>query len=158
MFFARAWSHSAQSWCLINICLLKKHSSDQFVFIENALLKNHIFLIEMLRKGCLFKKFNWIIFFLYYQEIQYFSPKNMILVFRRKMKDEVSQKMHRNIIFSVYWVKMVFLFPRNMILPLCWKIKLIFSQENVPDDDISSIIKQEDIPPRKYDISSDRKR
>ena len=67
------------------------------------------------------------IFLLYYLESQYFfSLKCMILSFRWKMKDDLSQKRHRNIIFSVYSVKMVFLFPTNMILPLC-QAKMIFS-------------------------------
>ena len=47
----------------------------------------------------------------------------MILFFRRKMKDVLSQKIHVNMTFSVYSVKMVFLFPTNMILPFCRKSK-----------------------------------
>ena len=47
----------------------------------------------------------------------------MILCFRRKMKNDLSQKIHGNLIFSVYSVKMVFHFSTNMILPFCQKSK-----------------------------------
>ena len=46
----------------------------------------------------------------------FFSPENMILFFRQKMKDRLSQKIQRSMIFSVYSVKIVSLFPSNMIL------------------------------------------
>ena len=53
-----------------------------------------------------------------------FFLENMILFFRRKMADNISQKIiHENMVFSAYLVKMVFLFPRNMILPFCQKSK-----------------------------------
>ena len=52
-----------------------------------------------------------------------FFPENMILFFRRKIKDELSQKIHGNITFSVHSVTMVFLFPTNVILPFCQKSK-----------------------------------
>ena len=58
-----------------------------------------------------------------------FSPKNMILFFRWKMKDDLSQKIHGNI-FSVYSVKMVL-------------------KEDTLKDNISSIIEKDDIHPRK---------
>ena len=47
----------------------------------------------------------------------------IILFFRQKMKDDLSQKIHGNMMFSVYSVKTVFRFPTNMILPYCQKNK-----------------------------------
>ena len=62
--------------------------------------------------------------FLYYQERRYFFfPKIWILFFRRKMKDDLSQKTHGNVIFSLYLVKVVLLFPINMILTFYYPIK-----------------------------------
>ena len=83
--------------------------------------------------------------------------ENMILFLRRKMKDDLSQKRHGNMIFSVYSVKMVFFF-----LQICYYLsvrnpKIIFSRKSTLRDDISRIIEKDDIYPRKYGISSDRK-
>ena len=50
-------------------------------------------------------------------------PENLILFLRRKIKDDLSRKIHGNMISSVYAVKMVFLFITNMILPFCQKSK-----------------------------------
>ena len=75
-----------------------------------------------------------------------FFPENMILFFRRKMKDVLSPKILGNMIFSIYLVKMVLLFPANMILK---KAKMIFSRKSVLKDDISGIIEKDDIHPRK---------
>ena len=46
--------------------------------------------------------------------------KNMILFFRRKMKDDHFQKIHGNMIFSVY---MYDVYVTHMILPFCKKKK-----------------------------------
>ena len=76
---------------------------------------------------------------------------NMILFFRRKMKDDLSQKniwkyntfckcfgkiflpknLHWNMIFLVLSGKMVFLFPKNMILFFRRKMKDDLSQKNI---------------------------
>ena len=69
------------------------------------------------------------------------------LIFRWKMKDDLSQKRHRNIIFSVYSVKMVFLFPTNMILPLCQERRS--SPEKIHLKMHSGIIEKDDIHPKK---------
>ena len=53
----------------------------------------------------------------------FFSPENMILFFRQKMKDHLSQKIQHSMIFSVYSVKIVSLFPSNMILTFCQESK-----------------------------------
>ena len=50
-----------------------------------------------------------------------------------------------------------FVFPRNIILPFCQKTKMIFSRKITHDDDISCIIEKDDVHPKKYCISSDRK-
>ena len=57
------------------------------------------------------------------RRVDFFSPENMILFFRQKMKDHLSQKIQRNMIFSVYSVKIVSLFPSNMILTFCQESK-----------------------------------
>ena len=54
-------------------------------------------------------------------------------------------------IFSVYSVKMVFLFPTN--ITLLSKKQRWSSAEKY----LSGVIEKDDIHPRKYDISSDRK-
>ena len=51
------------------------------------------------------------------------DPENMILFFRQKIKDNLSQRNHENMIFSLYLVKMVFLSPKNIISPFCHKSK-----------------------------------
>ena len=62
------------------------------------------------------------------------------------MRDDLSQKIHGNMVFSVYSIKMVFLFPTNMILP-----SFFFSRKKKTlKDDISGIIEEVDIHPRKY--------
>ena len=61
-------------------------------------------------------------------------PENMILFFRRKMKDDLSQKTHGNVIFSLYLVKVVLLFPINMILTFYYpikKAKIIFLKKKI---------------------------
>ena len=82
----------------------------------------------------------------------------MILFFRRKIKDFLSQKVHGNMIFSVYLIKTLFLFLANMILPFCQNKKMILSKKRRLKDDISCIIEKPDIHSRKYVTSSDRRR
>ena len=55
-------------------------------------------------------------FFFYHQERWHlFLLKIWYLFYGRKMKDDLSQKMHGNMMFSAYSVKMIFLFHTNMI-------------------------------------------
>ena len=68
------------------------------------------------------------------------------------MKDDRSQKY-----MEIYSVKMVFLSPTNMILPFCQKSKDDLLPKNTLKDDIFLLIEKDDIHPRKYGISSDRK-
>ena len=49
------------------------------------------------------KKFHWnMIFLISWGKMTFLFPKNMIFFSRRKMKDDISQKIHRNM-FSVCW-------------------------------------------------------
>ena len=92
-------------------------------YCSHCSLHEKLFFPQMFWKDCLSKKIaleyhlSCII-----RKDGIFFFENMILFFRRKMKDVLSQKIHGNI-FSVYSVKMVFLFPTNMILPFCQKSK-----------------------------------
>ena len=70
----------------------------------------------------------------------------------RKMKDNLSQKIHRSMMFSVCSVKMVFHFPTNTKLPFCQKNKGDLFPKNTPKDNISGITEKDDICPRKDDI------
>ena len=69
------------------------------------------------------------------------------------MKDDLSQKLHGNIRFSVYSVKMVFLFAANLILPFYQKSNdNLLPKKNTLKYDISGIIENDDIYPRKFGI------
>ena len=112
--------------------------------------KNHIFLFQMIWKDGFSKKNRTGIWsFLYYQGRWFsFFPKNMILFFRQKMKDDLSQKnirryavffkcsekmifpkkLHWNIVFLVLSEKWYFCLPENMIFFL-WMENDDLSQE-----------------------------
>ena len=68
--------------------------------------KNHIFFFQMFWKDSLSKKIaliydHWdMIFLVSPGKMIFLFPENMILLFRRKMKDDLSQKIHRNMIYS----------------------------------------------------------
>ena len=79
-------------------------------------------------------------------------PENMIFFYGRKMKDDLSQKIHGNMMFSVCSVKLIFLFPTNKKLPFCQKAKDDLFPKNAPKDDISGITGKDDIHPRKDNI------
>ena len=65
------------------------------------------------------------------------SGKTAFLFFYgRKMKGDLSQKIHGNVTFSVCSAKMVFLFLKNMKLPFCQKSKDDVLPKNIPHDDI----------------------
>ena len=61
-------------------------------------------------------------------------PENMILFFRQKMKDDLSQEIHGNMIFSVYMYKC---YKYDIIL-LPKKSKTIFSPESTLKGDSHS--------------------
>ena len=74
--------------------------------------------------------------------------KNMVFFPKRKVKDNISQKIHGNMMFSVYSVKMVFLFPTIMKLRFCQKSKDDFLLKNTLNDGISGITEKDDVYPR----------
>ena len=76
-----------------------------------------------------------------------------MLFYRRKVKYDLSQKIHGNVILSVYSVKMVFLFPQIWYYLSNDNIRT----KNALKDDISGIIEKDNIHSREYGISSDRK-
>ena len=80
----------------------------------------------------------------FFSKIRYF--------FRRKVKDDLSQKIHGNMMFSVYSVKMAFLFPTNMKLPFCQKSKDDLLWKDTFEDGIFAITEKDDAHPRKDDI------
>ena len=63
------------------------------------------------------------------------------------MKDDLSQKIHG----KIYLVKMVFYYLSVK------KSEMIFSRKDTLKDNIFGIIEKDDIHPRKYGISSNRK-
>ena len=67
---------------------------------------------------------------------------NMILIFRRKMKDDLSRNVHGKMIFSIYSVKILFLFTTNMILPFCQKSQDGFLLKHTLKDDIFASLKK----------------
>ena len=74
--------------------------------------------------------------------------ENMVFFSKRKVKDNISQKIHGNMMFSVYSVKMVFLFPTIMKLRFCQKSKDDFLLKNILNDGISGITEKDDVYPR----------
>ena len=63
--------------------------------------ENHIFFFQTSWKGGLSKKLCWnMIFLVLSGKTIFLFPENMILTARRKMKDDLSQKIHGNMIFS----------------------------------------------------------
>ena len=62
------------------------------------------------------------IFFVLLEKMKFY-PENIILFFRRKIVDGLTEKIHGNIILFVYSIKMAFLFATNTILRFCQKIK-----------------------------------
>ena len=96
-------------------CLSRKNTWKYDIFCKFS--EKMVFLIQ----------WQWnMVFLVLSGKIIFIFLKNMILLFRKKMKDHLSQKQkknHGNMIFSVYSVKMVFLSPINMISLFCPKSK-----------------------------------
>ena len=78
--------------------------------------------------------------FLYYQGIWYFFPENMILFFRRNMKDDL------------YWYRRYFFFLQIWYYLSVKKAKMIFSRQSALKNDFSGKIEKDDIHPRKLVI------
>ena len=114
-------------------------------------MKNHIFFLNVLKRWSSQKKSRWkIIFLVLSGKVIFLFPKNMILFFRRKTKDDFFQKntwkynifckcsekmvfpkkLHWNMIFFVFSGKMILLFPENMTLFFRRKTKDDLSRKN----------------------------
>ena len=73
------------------------------------------------------KKLRWnMVFLVLSGKMIFLFPENIILFFRRKMKDDLSQGIHGNMIFSVYMYKC---YKYNITLPKK-KLKTTFSRKN----------------------------
>ena len=73
------------------------------------------------------KKSHWnMIFLVLSGKMIFLFPENMILFFRQKMKDDLSQEIHGNMIFSVYMCKCY----TYGITFLQTKLGMIFSRKN----------------------------
>ena len=91
------------------------------------------------------KELHWnMIFLVLSGKMMFLFPENIILFFRQKIKDDLSQKIHGNMIFSVYMYKCY----KYEITFLSEKAKMIFSRKKY----ISSITEKDDIHPRESDI------
>ena len=99
------------------------------------------------KKIVLPKRLHWNMIFLVLSGKMVFLFWKNILFFRRKMKDDLSQKIHG----KIYLVKMVFYYY------FVKKTEMIFSRKETLKDNIFGIIEKHDIHPRKYGISSNRK-
>ena len=66
-------------------------------------------------------------------------PENMIFFYGRKMKDDLSKKIHGNMMFSICWYMVVFIPHTNTKLPFCQKSKDDLSTINACKNDISRI-------------------
>ena len=76
------------------------------------------------------------IFFVISEKVAFlFFPKISSFFFKRKMKDDLSQKIHGNMIFSVYMYKCY----KYDITTLPKKAKIIFSRKNKVIGEISDI-------------------
>ena len=96
-----------------------------------------IYSSNVLKRWSFLKKSRWNMIFLPSSgKITFLFPENMIFC-GRKIKDDLSQKIHGNTIFYVCSVKMVLLFHANMKLPFCQKNRDDLFPKNTPKDDIS---------------------
>ena len=77
-----------------------------------------------------------------------FFPKIWYFFFKRKLKDDLFQKIHANVILSLCMYK-----HYKYITLLPKKSKIAFSWKNTLKGDVSGIIRKYDIYPRKYGIS-----
>ena len=109
---------------------------------------NMIYSSNILKRWAFHKNCTGIWSFLCHQERwHFFFPKIWYFFYGRKMKDDLSQKMHGNIMFSVCLEKTVFLFSINVKLPFCQKSKDDLFPKNTPKDYISGITEKDDIHP-----------
>ena len=96
------------------------------------------------------------IFFVLSEKMVFLFPGNMILIFRRKMKDLSKKNACKYDIFCICSKDGVF------SLQVCYdssviKPKMIFFRKNTLKDNISGVIEKDDVHRRKFGISFDRK-
>ena len=101
---------------------------------------NMIFSSNVLKRWSFQKELSWGMTFLVLSGRWYFFPKNMIFFLERKVRDDLSQKIHGNMIFSVcthgcYKRGTTPLLPPP---PLSRKSKMVLSHKNTPKNDLLS--------------------
>ena len=136
------WKDGISKKLLWNIIFLVSSGKMIFLFPENMILffrrkmkddlsqkntwKYDIF-FKCSEKMVFPKKSHWnMIFLVLSGKMIFLFPENMILFFRRKMKDDLSQEIHGNMIFSVYMYK----YYKYDITLLPKKSEMIFSRKN----------------------------
>ena len=118
------------------------------------ILGNMMYSSDVLKRCSFQKNRTGIWSFFHYQERwRFFFPKIWYFFYGRKMRDNISQKVHGNMMFSVFSVKIVFIFPTNMKLLFCQKSKDDHFDKNPSKDGISNITQKDNIHPRKNDIA-----
>ena len=120
---------------------------------QQTLHKNTISPFPKCSKKIVFsKKLHWNLVLSGKMVFRFFE--NTILFFRRKMKDDLSQKIYWNMIFSVCLVKIIFFSYKYDIIRLSKKLRWssIFSRKNTRKDNISCIIEKYDIHIIKHGI------
>ena len=150
------WSflYNQERWCFLSLKIWPYFFRGKWkmIFLKKV-HGNMIYSSNVLKRWSFQKNRTGIWSFFYHQEIwHFFFPKMWYFFYRRKMKDNLSQKIHANMIFVVCSVKMVFLFPANMKLRFCPKIKDDLFPKNTLRDDISDITEKDDLYPRKDDF------
>ena len=127
-----------------------------------------IFSANVLTRWSFQKNFPWnMIFLVSSGKMIFLFPENVILFFRRKMKNHLSPKKKKKKkkkntwtynIFCIFGKGCISFFYIYMILHFFQKSKDDFLPKNTLKDDISGIIERDDINPGEYDIfSSNRK-
>ena len=138
-----------------NLFKVKKVHTNWYQWQQDPLHRKPYFIFpNVLKRWSFQKKSDWnIIFLVSSGKMIFLFPENMILFFRGKMKDDLSQKntWKYNIffkcskkmvfpkkiaIFLISWRKRAFLFPENMIFFYGRKLKDDISQRNTWKHDV----------------------
>ena len=110
-----------------NMTFLVSSGEMIFLFPENMILFFRRKMTDSFSKKCMKIWYMFYIQMFWKDDLSSIIRNNGISFDGRKMKDDLSQKIHRNMMFSVCSVKMIFLFPTNMKLHSVKKPKMIFS-------------------------------
>ena len=148
LFFQMFWKDVLPKKSHWNMIFLVSSGKMIFLFPENMIffirrkMKDDLSQKNMRKYDILFKcsekmvfpkNRSWIWSFFHHQERwHFFFPKIWYFFYGRKMKDDLSEKIHENMTFPVCLVKMVFLFPTNMKVPFCQKSKDDLFPKNTP--------------------------